>query len=35
VLARNYIDKHYWNPDFCLEDAAVELQISQATSLGS
>jgi two-component system response regulator YesN len=28
VLARNYIDKHYWNPDFCLEDAAVEFQIS-------
>jgi two-component system, response regulator YesN len=28
VLARNYIDKHYWNPDFCLEDTAVELQIS-------
>jgi two-component system response regulator YesN len=28
VLARNYIDKHYWNPDLCLEDAAVELQIS-------
>jgi len=28
VLARNFIDKHYWNPDFCLEDAAAELQIS-------
>jgi len=28
VLARNYIDKHYWNPDLCLEDAAAELQIS-------
>jgi two-component system, response regulator YesN len=28
VLARNYIDKHYWNPDLCLEDAASELQIS-------
>jgi two-component system response regulator YesN len=28
ILARNYIDKHYWNPDLCLEDAAVELQIS-------
>ena len=22
------VDKHYWNPDLCLEDAAVELQIS-------
>jgi two-component system, response regulator YesN len=28
VLARNYVDKHYWNPDICLEDAAAELQIS-------
>jgi two-component system response regulator YesN len=28
VLARNYVDKHYWNPDLCLEDAAEELQIS-------
>ncbi len=28
VLARNYVDKHYWNPDLCLEDAANELQIS-------
>jgi two-component system, response regulator YesN len=28
VLARNFIDKHYWNPDLCLEDAAAELQIS-------
>jgi two-component system, response regulator YesN len=28
ILARNYIDKHYWNPDLCLEDAATELQIS-------
>jgi two-component system response regulator YesN len=28
VLARNYIDKHYWNPELCLEDAATELQIS-------
>jgi two-component system response regulator YesN len=28
VLARNYIDKHYWNPELCLEDAAAELQIS-------
>jgi two-component system response regulator YesN len=28
VLARNYIDKHYWNPDLCLEDASAELQIS-------
>ncbi len=28
VLARNFIDKHYWNPDLCLEDAATELQIS-------
>jgi two-component system, response regulator YesN len=28
VLARNFIDEHYWNPDFCLEDAAAELQIS-------
>lgn len=28
VLARNYIDKHYWNPGLCLEDAAAELQIS-------
>jgi two-component system response regulator YesN len=28
VLARNYIDKHYWNPELCLEDAAIELQIS-------
>ena len=28
VLARNYIDKHYWNPALCLEDAAAELQIS-------
>jgi two-component system, response regulator YesN len=28
VLARNYVDKHYWNPDVCLEDAAAELQIS-------
>ena len=31
VLARNYIDKHYWNPALCLEDAAAELQISPAT----
>ncbi|HOX31634.1 MAG TPA: response regulator [Spirochaetales bacterium] len=28
VLARNYVDKHYWNPELCLEDAAAELQIS-------
>jgi two-component system, response regulator YesN len=28
VLARNFIDKHYWNPDLCLEDVASELQIS-------
>ena len=28
VLARNYIDTHYWNPELCLEDAALELQIS-------
>ncbi len=28
VLARNYIDTHYWNPDLCLEHAAAELQIS-------
>jgi len=28
VLARNYVDKHYWNPEICLEDAAAELQIS-------
>jgi two-component system, response regulator YesN len=28
VLARNYIDKHYWNPELSLEDAAAELQIS-------
>jgi len=28
ILARNYLDKHYWNPDLCLEDAARELQIS-------
>jgi two-component system response regulator YesN len=28
VLARNYIDKYYWNPELCLEDAAAELQIS-------
>jgi two-component system, response regulator YesN len=28
VLARNYIDKHYWNPELCLEEAAVEMQIS-------
>jgi two-component system response regulator YesN len=28
VLARNYVDKHYWNPALCLEDAAAELQIS-------
>jgi two-component system, response regulator YesN len=28
VLARNYVDKHYWNPELCLEDASVELQIS-------
>jgi two-component system response regulator YesN len=28
VLARNYVDKHYWNPDLCLEDAAAELQVS-------
>lgn len=28
VLARNFVDKHYWNPELCLEDAAVELQIS-------
>jgi two-component system response regulator YesN len=28
VLARNFIDKHYWNPDLCLEDAAASLQIS-------
>jgi two-component system response regulator YesN len=28
VLARNFIDKHYWNPDLCLEDAAADLQIS-------
>jgi two-component system, response regulator YesN len=28
VLARNYIDAHYWEPDLCLENAASELQIS-------
>jgi two-component system, response regulator YesN len=28
VLARNYVEKHYWNPELCLEDAANELQIS-------
>jgi two-component system response regulator YesN len=28
VLARNYVDKNYWNPDLCLEDAAEELQVS-------
>ncbi len=28
VLARNFIDKHYWNPRLCLENAAEELQIS-------
>lgn len=28
VLARNYIDTHYWNPELSLEDAAAELQIS-------
>ncbi len=28
VLARNYVDKNYWNPDLCLEDAAAELQVS-------
>jgi two-component system response regulator YesN len=28
VFARNFIDKHYWNPELCLEDAAAELQIS-------
>jgi two-component system response regulator YesN len=28
VLARNYIDKHYWNPELSLEGAAAELQIS-------
>jgi two-component system response regulator YesN len=28
VLARNFIDKHYWNPDLCLENVASELQIS-------
>jgi two-component system, response regulator YesN len=28
VLARNYLDKFYWNPALCLEDAAAELQIS-------
>jgi two-component system response regulator YesN len=28
VLARNFIDKNYWNPDLCLEDAAASLQIS-------
>jgi two-component system response regulator YesN len=28
VLARNYVDKHYWNPDLSLEDASAELQIS-------
>lgn len=28
VLARNFIDRHYWNPDLCLEDVATELQIS-------
>ena len=28
VLARNYIDRHYWNPELSLEDAATELQIS-------
>jgi two-component system response regulator YesN len=28
VLARNYIDRHYWNPELSLEDAAQELQIS-------
>jgi two-component system, response regulator YesN len=28
VLARNYIDKHYWNPELSLEEAASELQIS-------
>jgi two-component system response regulator YesN len=30
VLARNYIEKYYWNPDLSLEDAAIELQISPA-----
>ena len=28
VLARNYIDKHYWNPELSLETVASELQIS-------
>jgi Response regulator containing CheY-like receiver domain and AraC-type DNA-binding domain len=28
VLARNFIDTHYWHPDLSLEDAAAELQIS-------
>jgi two-component system, response regulator YesN len=28
ILARNFVDKHYWNPELCLEDAAAELQIS-------
>jgi len=28
VLARNYVDKRYWDPEMCLEDAAAELQIS-------
>jgi|WetSurMetagenome_2_1015567.scaffolds.fasta_scaffold52271_2 two-component system, response regulator YesN len=28
VLARNFVDKHYWNPELRLEDAAAELQIS-------
>ena len=28
VLARNWVDKHYWDPDACLEDAANELQVS-------
>jgi len=28
VLARNFVDKHYWNPELCLEDVAGELQIS-------
>jgi two-component system, response regulator YesN len=28
VLARNYIEKHYWNPELCLENVADELQIS-------
>ncbi|MDP3179428.1 MAG: response regulator [Spirochaetaceae bacterium] len=28
VLARNYVDKAYWDPDLCLEEVAGEIQIS-------